>query len=369
MRFISERKICRQNSSASRAVWLAEAGINKALLALNNNNWTGWTGIETKFLSGTLDSAGEYNVAVDQANLTVTSFGYYPNRQTKEYYEREVEVTLSRRGLFSYAIFGNSTVTITGNVLIDSYDSRRGLYDARQAHKNGDIWTNSDQYGAINISGNASVSGQVNTGLQGLVAISENARLNGKQSHNSGVPLMAIRPPNNLVSLMDGQPIDLKDNSTLTLNTGDYKIPYINISQESRLVLNGKVRIYLTSAANSLNIKDSGKIVVNDSLVVYSDGNVNIVAGGIINNTNKPENLIIYGTDDTKSVRILWVGDFYGAVYAPAADISAGVNSQLFGSFVGDNIVYTGNGAIHYDEKLSTIGDFWNYAIISWKEY
>ena len=368
LRFISERKSPAEESGSNRAVWLAEAGVDKGLRSLNTNNWTDWTGTGIRSINIKLGSSGEYSVTVDQANSTITAGGYYPGRTAPKYYIREVRVTLSRGALFGYAIFGSSSVAITGNTRIDSYDSRNGSYGGNNAHKNGDVGSNGDQYGAINFSGNTYVEGSVNTGSQGSVAILGNAGLNGKELHNSDQILAIIPVPDTLISKPLHPAINLGGNKSLTLNAGDYKIPSINLSGDSRLIINGKVRIYLNSTTNALNISAGAKIVVGGSATIYTDGNAVIAAGSIVNKARLPENLIIYGTATAGSIRISGIGDLYAALYAPKSDINIGLNGDIFGSFVGNNVVYTGNGALHYDERLSGIGDIFNYGITSWKE-
>ncbi len=62
----------------------------------------------------------------------------------------------------------------------------------------------------------------------------------------------------------------------------------------------------------------------------------------------------MYGTATTTAVKIHGTAAFYGAVYAPTADIAIVGTSDNYGAFVGKSVTTTGNAVVHYDACLGT---------------
>ncbi len=103
---------------------------------------------------------------------------------------------------------------------------------------------------------------------------------------------------------------------------------------------------------------------------IYVTGSISISGNGVSTAGNLPPNLLIYGTRDPTStnpacvgsncctsVSISGNGNFYGAVYAPAATISQSGNGAVYGSLTGNTINISGNGGFHYDEALGHLGE------------
>ncbi|MCK4994630.1 MAG: hypothetical protein KAS13_06260 [Candidatus Omnitrophica bacterium] len=84
-----------------------------------------------------------------------------------------------------------------------------------------------------------------------------------------------------------------------------------------------------------------------------------------------PSNLILYGTNPTaQTIDVLGQTDFYGAVYAPTAEMNLSGQGGLFGSFIGNEVTINGQGGVHYDSALSTLttGGAAAYEITSFKD-
>ena len=146
--------------------------------------------------------------------------------------------------------------------------------------------------------------------------------------------------------LINQGPLTIGGNSTRTLTTGKYWFSSINIAGNGQL------------------------IIPKDAVVtIYVTGNIDVGGNGILNEGKLPPNLVIQGTTDTKIVKIHGNGDFYGAVYAPEADIDVYGNGAAFGAVVGKTAKINGNGGFHYDENLSNLGGtLMGFSRYSWRE-
>ncbi len=123
-------------------------------------------------------------------------------------------------------------------------------------------------------------------------------------------------------------------------------------------------------------------------MIIYVTGDIDVGGNGIATAGNVPPNLLTYGTVDPAnpsnkctSVSIHGNGDFYGAVYAPAAGIQVSGNGSVFGALTSNVVTIngSGHGGLHYDEALGNLGrtvtttstptySFTGYNRSSWRE-
>ena len=229
--------------------------------------------------------------------------------------------------------------------------------------------TNGDQDGAVTVNGdNAQVNGDASTGPAGTIEGEEN--ITGAKTQNNNFQLSAVSIPSDLSGLSDGGGMHLSnDDDSDSLSAGDYQFSSIRISGGT-LTLNGTVRIYLTDS-HSLTISGGGSLAVNGQLELYTTGDCNVGGNGIVNDSELPSNLIVYSTYETagESDGFTLSGNaaFYGAVYAPNANLKVSGDGDIYGSLVGKTAAVTGNGDIHYDEALQDLGGG-EYTVSGWKE-
>ena len=380
-RSVSEVNLARRHAESSQAFWLAEAGLHRGLWELNHGdgNWTGWTiSGSDRTKTGTLAS-GQYSVTItDAGNATasISASGHIPDISSSRI-EREIGVDLSGQtsSPFSYAGFGKTSVTMSGNGETDSYDSSQGAYGAGNKGSNGDIGTNGINSGAISLSGNAEINGDANTGPGGTVDLSGNAEVNGTTDDTCAEDYPSVTVPSSLTSLASSGSYSVGGNNNQTLSSGDYKFTDISISGNADLTLTGTINIYLTeTSGNAFQTTGNGKIIVaaGAQITIYTDGKCNIAGNGVVNNTNLPENFLLYSTYSGSSdgVKIAGNGDLYAGIYAPDTQVKVTGNGDNFGSIISDELIVTGNGDIHYDEALQNVGagTITSYSIETWTD-
>ncbi len=96
------------------------------------------------------------------------------------------------------------------------------------------------------------------------------------------------------------------------------------------------------------------KIMPGGSLALYLNGNLvaqNSV--GITNETADATKLYVYGTDNCTQLDLKAKSTFYGAVYAPNAQLDIFNNGDMYGAFIGNrNLSIKNSGCFYFDTRL-----------------
>ncbi len=240
---------------------------------------------------------------------------------------------------FGQAGHGTNGVTIQSNGGTDSYKSSLGAYNANgNKFSNGNIGSDATAAQAIDNKGTVNGSAQAGPGANVASAIKNTGTITGTQGTEANtwnIPLSTI--PNGIVN--QGA-LTVSGNSTRTLSSGTYWFSSISVTGNGKINVTGPVKIYVTG-----------------SIDVGGNGIVNSTAGAL------PKNVLIYGTVDpnnaaneTTSVSVHGNGNFYGAIYAPAAGITVdGTHGTVFGALTGKTVTMN-NGKLHWDEDLLDLG-------------
>ena len=163
-----------------------------------------------------------------------------------------------------------------------------------------------------------------------------------------------------------GGPTPASPAPTATVPATTPTVPSTLIEPEhsyGELNLSGHDVAYLTAGDyvfESIHISGNAELVVLDGPVnIWVTGEVDISGNGFANTSEKPTDLIIYGTGEDLDWHVRGNGIFYGAMYAPDIDLSisgAGARGDVFGAFIGKSVTFNGTGTnIHYDEALGTM--------------
>ena len=352
---------------SQQAFYLAESGVQKAFLALNRNDWGGWTGTDPKTIQSTLADYGDYDISISGfsgESPRISTWGFVPNRSAQGMAVRRVDVKAVKTNLFqAYAAFAGGAgvgkgvaIKLSGNSFTDSYDSSLGAYNAigsdGQINKgaDGDVGTNAD----ISVSGNAHIYGDASTGADGV--FSDQSAVTGKISYDLSITLPAVVVPASLAALPPEGAVDSSRDIS-----GNHKFTNINLSSGDVMTVTGPAIIYLTGA-KSMNVSGAAVIIVSSAsigrVVFYVEGSVYAGGQGIVNSARKPVDLQLYGTSTCRSIDIVGQGDFYGLVYAPSAELKLGGTGELFGSFIGNTLQAAGSakGGLHHDISVGAGG-------------
>ncbi len=360
-------------SSSTRAFWMAEAGIQRAIWEVNFNNCVGMknAGTQTtcttcdncgtgdKVVEGTLNG-GQYQAFLNQATTAVTSWGYHPS-MTPPFLKRGIYANVSRKPLFGFGAFSQASLKIENGIKTDSYNSANGAYGGANIGHNGNMGTNGVTVDIIAISNNVTIDGSVSTGAGGTVDMGTNVTITGgAPTHSNNVVLRPVVIPTALSTLPSSGALTVGIGQTQTLAGGDYHYDYLNLQNNTTLNFTGDVRLYLTTddairTMNNVNIN----ILNGGSLKIYTTGTIDVKNGALINNQSKdPSKFIIYSTyQGADGIKFNNNGNLHMAVYAPQTDVDVDNNTNIYGSLVGGTVNLAQNIQLHYDENLKNLSD------------
>ncbi|MHC5110929.1 MAG: DUF7305 domain-containing protein [Planctomycetota bacterium] len=241
-------------------------------------------------------------------------------------------------------IWGLSSVSVPGSVVIDSYDSNDGPYSLANSGSNGDVCSGGD----LTVGGDATISGDVMPGYGHLVDI------NGSSTDITGTTTVAhnatpavtvsldeirLENDNDLIGLTDsgrspfqsGYHLRLASDENVTIPAGDYLLDSIAMMAGSTISLTGDTTIYV-------------------------EGDIEVHGGGIVNTTTDPTMLTVYSTATT--IRMSGSAAFYGALIAPYATATLGGTNEFYGMIIVNDLAIEGNFEFHVDETLAAEFDF-----------
>ncbi len=254
-------------------------------------------------------------------------------------------------------------ITLSGNVMVNSYNSTKGSYASQlsggHAGSDGNVQTLAADAN-ITLSGNAAVYG--NASATGSVVTSGHAEVYGTTSQKQPV---SVCDPLNVASVVEknrpsGSPtsITLSGKQTQTLfapNT--FYLKGVSLSGQSMLTVNGTGNATMFIDGD-LSIAGQASFNVSTGIIltIYITGNISMAGGGIVNQ-GLPTDLIIYASAEKgKQIAISGNADLGGVLYAPFSNISAAGNAAIMGEVWGMTVAGSGNAGFHYDEATMLPG-------------
>jgi hypothetical protein len=374
------------------AIPVLEAGIEEALTHINDdksspgaNSWVSDTvqGKPVYWKIRTLPDGSYFavtNFNVTTPNPVIDSAGYVPSPlRAGEYIVRLVEVTATNPpSLFSRAIAANGMVTLSGNSVVDGFNST-GFPSALDAYNNstnrnadGGIATNSRQTPAINV-GSARVVGSAVTGPGGSVLVAGGSV--GDVNWSGGIETSWTDNTMNVHFMDNSAPVSTflapstisTGGSNITvLNNGTFKASSSLVSNDKSapIVVQGNVTLVVPA---DFVVSGSGYVYIQPgaSLTLYVGGRASISGGGVVNATGLPGNFTYIGLPGNTVLNYSGSAAFIGTVNAPEANFNLGGNSQVYGAVICNTFTSGGGSSVHYDKALNGGGFF---TITSWKE-
>ncbi|MHC4544060.1 MAG: DUF7305 domain-containing protein [Planctomycetota bacterium] len=371
-----QRRLAVRTSSEITARCSADAGLTKALTEMNKM-------LNLKTLNDAslpsatyeplpnCDSTYSYNVSkitlADGNDLyTIQSTGKSGRLR------KTVNCTLEMKGIFEYAIYVAENLTLRSGTTISAYNQ-----DADDSPLQ--IGTNSTDSGAITCKTGVTIDGDIVIGPGGdpdtVINNTTEATITG-QTYPSLIKNKTpnINVPQYLVDMVSSGTIGT---STTLSSPGKYdNINLLGASGDpnkiDKVTVNGQVKIYITGDLK-LGNGDEVEILPDASLTVFLGGNLYVDNSGAINNLTKdPKKLQIYGLDTCTNMDFKNSGTFWGAVYAPDADIHLYNSFNLYGAVVGKSFTQDVNANFFYDMSLRTVDATMigvHMVIKRWSEY
>ncbi len=256
--------------------------------------------------------------------------------------------------VFTFAVFGNKRVTMSGGSYTDSYLSYPPSITKGQ-YQNGSVGTNSLQSCSIQLSGGGTkIFGRARVGTGGNPATGICAS-GGSLVYNNDIGVLAalkdMAPKTDPGGGTSMGALSLSG-ITRTLTDGDYRYSSMSLSGGATLTLSGLITLHVDG---NLTLSGGSKIVVTTGPVtIYANGQkIDISGGSLLNNTQNPKTLTIYGTVGLTTANLSGRGTQHFLVYAPKAAITLSGGQNTFGSVIGNTVNLSGGSSVHFDQSLT----------------
>jgi len=368
-----------RSSDWNAAIPVLEAGVEEALTHLTRdtnqptaNNWSSATirSVQAYTKTRSFPDGSYYYVYIINYtgnNPLIYSSGFVRSPyNANKFIARTVVVGVTNPPtVFTRALTVSGNVSLVGNPIIDSFDSRKGPYNTTSnRNANANVATNAKLLGLVSLGG-AHIYGTIATGpgaiiLGGTVGdVAWNASQSGIEPGWSSDTMNVSFPSN---SPPTGGPYFSPAQYT-NITSGTYQITGA-FSSSGNITISGNVVLYVTS---DFTLKGNDVITIKPgaSFKIIAGGNVSLGGGGLINNSGYAANFSVYGLNSCTSISYSGTGQFIGTVNAPQADFSIKGTSDVYGAIVAKSALMNGNTALHYDEAL---GYQDGYLATSWRE-
>ncbi len=341
-----------------QAFQMAEAGSERAIAELNVNRAYAGTGGEQALGFGTYEAtvtplSTPLSGVVDPVDpMQIASTGYVPNKTVPNKAMTQVEVAVYRGSPFQFAMLGMESVNLDDRVVVDSYDSTLGDYDADTAgaeghiHSNGDIILHRDN----TVNGNAQAGGSGSCG-------------GGNQI---GDPLQPCDPVDPADSITEGvSPVTVvtdisypayNSDSTGISPPGAYDASTYDLTVDPGQTVTLDPGTY---SFNKITLKTGAKLAMTGPVVIYMTDRFYANNGAVVNTSKTPANLMIISSmsgRDAITTEKPGSGEFYGGIYALNGEVEFNDGGwKIYGAIVADKIRIKNDARFHYDVALAQL--------------
>ncbi len=378
----SERGSTERSYQSISALSLAEAGVERAIWEINYGDiksWSGSSSLRTKNISSFQASGGDIigNIEIRVENpdgdtpvIESTGSVALTGSQTVD---RTVRVELDGFLPYKFGAYGETSVYMSGNAMVDSYDSRLNDYDPLNPGSEGNIGTNAIANGSIELDSNAEINGDVIIGPGGdpndpnvIVTLSSSVINGQREASAEPIEMEPVFPPEGITD-MGTYYLGGSDTDTIS-QSSEYN--NFNIDSNAIVTITGDITLYVS---NNFSMTSNSHLIIpnGSSLTLYVGGSFLQDSNTMINNlTQDTTKCMVLALSSLKGTMV-WNSnaDFYGAVYAPGADIIINSNANFFGAIMANSIYASSDIRLHYDKALERV--FMpgvSFEVLSWQE-
>ena len=364
IRSLNESQLASRSAARQCAFFLAEAGVDRALVNLQTP-----TDATDDVTSGALVT-GTYQIPSPPVSLgsqlwRVTVQG----SASQEQRHIEAVVQLSPQSIFQFALFGDQTVSVSGHATTDSYDSRNGLYNGSAHGHNGDVGTNATAAGGIAVGGSIFVDGQL---VVGPTVSNPSSVVTG---FNPAFVTGGTSPPSDTQDVVSApRSFPMSPVSAAGLTCAAFTVTG-NTTKTLPADAPAGACVGQTCCFTNLTVQGSGTLTASSQVTVYVTGELSAKGDSLIGVSSEPKRMLFLLTNDSDATleegTLTGSTQFYGGIYGPQSTIKITGNAEIFGSVIAERVNVTGSAVIHYDEGLTQqtqISNLFTTAITSWRE-
>lgn len=360
-RATTEIEMSFNETNSEQAFYLANAGLNHAVIVLNDSiDWR--TGFVNEILG-----TGTYAVAVidsvTQPGLLDTVRMLSTAMLMGAAANLEALIVPLREKPFQYAVFGYERLRMSGNSCTDSYNSDSGSYADTRLDSLASVGTNGEMW----VRDNSSVSGDVVVAVGGTLDMDSSANVSGD------VILDALARDTNIIP--DSEFIWAENNNSAPAGFSGSGYSYsgdnLTINDNDTLVLSGGTYFF-----NDIVIRNNGSIQIapGEKVKIYTTGHIDLSDYASMNPGGNASNLIVLA--DRGRLRLEENSEFSGAYMGSGATFRMRQSSLMYGSITvmreelkTDGSADDFGGCFHFDRSLLNyeIGEIKGMKMIAWR--
>ena len=334
---VLEHNLAMREVHKNQAFYLADGGLDHLLVKLR-------AGAYEPQIDWTVAGEGDYMVVASYA--ATPPYAISTGRIMKGGQEilRKIKVVINQRSIYFYGVFGDEKVLLKGTPEVSSYYYGDPSWPTDEA----EVATNSSDPAAIELIGNAFISGDTSSGVGSDPDVAISGNPGSISGDRAALPEHIYLPP---VDVPQGLP----EMGPLSLPTGslsiaaDAKYSAVTIQGELTIISSGDL------VFDSLVITGSGKIIIPVGVFVsvYVIGDPCHLGGNAIDNVSEnPAQFALYGAGDCTEIDLAGTTDFYGTIYAPEAHVKVTGTGDVHGALVGNTVELPGTARIYHDLSL-----------------
>jgi hypothetical protein len=393
MGLVSSRyKITIRSQCWNQAIPVAEQGIEEALAHLHDdsnapaaNNWTqGMISGQTVYSKQRTNNDGSYFLANLYYSGTndpyIYGTGFVPTPlDPSTYISRMIRVTCTNPPTFSYGIAAIYDLRMNGNsstFASDSYNSNdplhssNGQYVASMATTNGNV---ASVYGPVNL-GNHTIAGNLSLGPSIDPSSVGPGQVTGQiyTDFNVSFPDAQLPP-----ALTNAPQASVATNgpfagSYVFGSSGAWSIPSSGGNTPIEVLAGASVQLRVDATSfNPTTVHIGATNGISGTLYLYQVSGSMALSGGVTVDSGCAQNFYYYGLPGVTSISMGGSSTFYGAIYAPEADMvlsGGGSGNNFCGALVAKTVTMSGHYDIHFDQALLQYGPKRGYVMASWRE-
>lgn len=325
-----------------QAFYLAEAGVNQAVAALNeDNSWrVGYNDVtlgkgtySVTMIDSSTDSTLDDSVLLRSEGFVDGSYSIIELTTVPEY-----------RSLFQQGLFADAGISMARNTCTDSYNADSGSYAATVVDSLGSIGSN----GTINSAKDVVFGGDVSVATEGGLSFGPFNTINGDTTSTADSVDLDLIP--------DSEYDWAKSVSSAPGGISGSGYTYDPITNS--LTTGSFANIELSSGVYYFSDMTFGQGTVfslapGAEVTIYVTGDITLAQSSTMNSGGNPADLLIYSSGSS----LLFNQDnvFVGSFYGPNADIQYDQTTQAYGSLVGSSIQMDKGACFHYDRHLTDL--------------
>jgi len=367
-KYASRFRLTGKSFGSLAALNLAEAGLERAIWELNYGDILSWGGTSTeRTLNISNFAAAGGTVIGDIATTVYEPEGMAPTIEStgtvafsgSQNISKTIRVVLAGGApppLFNFMLFGANGVNVGGGAIVDSYDSRLGAYGGTNIGNGGNIGTNGDIYGAINLGNGSIVNGSAMTGPETdpneVIIMGMGADITGETAAlDEPKDLPSVTVPTGLTNRGN---LSVSGTTTTISQSGQYN--NLALANNAVVTVTSNVTLYV-SGTFTLNNGAEFKINPGCSVTLYFGGGWSLNSTAKISNLSQdPTKLVMYGTDTfTGSKTFCNSFETYAAMYFPKANVTLANTNTFYGSIIANQFMIGNNMRVHYDEACASL--------------